>query len=77
LQKIPLGEYRLAFMKSDYYLIKRIFAVNSGNDEYVMVNLQAKSREKTLLKIYPLIKKELILLGLTVFSFVTLFFKDI
>ena len=42
-----------------------------------MVNLQAKSREKTLLKIYPLVKKELILLGLTVFSFVTLFFKDI
>ena len=72
-----MGEYRLAFMKSDYYLTKRIFTVNSGNDEYVIVDLQAKSQEKTLFKISPLIEKELILLGLAIFSFVVLFFKDI
>lgn len=73
---MPLGEYRLVFMKSGYYLVKRIFTVNSGKDEYVIVDLQAKSPEKTLSKIYLFIKK-LILLGLAIFSFLALFFKDI
>ena len=64
-------------MKSGYYLTKRIFTVNSGKDEYVIVDLQAKPLEKTLFKIYPFIEKELVLLGLAIFSFVVLFFKDI
>lgn len=77
LRKIPLGKYRLVFMKYGYYLVKRIFTVNSGKDEYIIVDLQAKSQEKTLSKIYLFLEKELILLGLAIFSFVALFFKDI
>ena len=76
LKKTPLGEYRLAFMKDGYRLLKKNFTVNSGEDDYVFVDLQAKPREKYLLKGYPFTEKELVLLCLVILSIVVLFSKD-
>lgn len=76
LEKTPLGEYRLAFMKEGYYLAKKNFIVNSGEDDYVIVDLQAKPQEKYLFKEYPFTEKELVLLYLVIFSIAVLFSKD-
>ena len=76
LKKTPLGEYRLAFMKDGYYLAKKNFTVNSGEDGQIIVDLQAKPRGKYLLKEYPFSEKELVLLCLVIFSIVVLLSKD-
>ena len=77
IKKIPPGENSLAFIKSDYHLYKEIIQIYPGEDHKITVDLQPKVQERTLFEEYPFIEEKLFLIGLVIFSFVVLFFKDL
>lgn len=77
IKKIFPGEYSLAFMKLGYYLYKKTFVVYSGEDHEIIADLEVKAQEKTLFEEFPFIEEKLILMGLIIYSFIVLFFKDL
>jgi hypothetical protein len=77
IKKISPGEHSLAFIKPDYHLCKEIIQIYSGEDHEITADLQPKVQERTLFEEYPFIEEKLFLIGLVIFSFVVLFFKDL
>ena len=76
IKKIPPGEHSLAFIKSSYHLYKEIIQIYPGEDHEITADLQPKVQERTLFEEYPFIEEKLLLIGLVIFSFVGLFFKN-
>ena len=77
IKKIFPGEYSLAFMKPGYYSYKTAFRVYSGEDHEIIADLEVTAQKKTLFEEFPFIEEKLILMGLIIYSFIVLFFKDL